>query len=103
MENSNPLVSVVMTVYNGEPFLSEAIQSILNQTYTNFEFIIVEDCSSDNSRQTILDFAKKDSRIVYILHEENKGINYSRKEYMQHAKGKYCAVIDADDVFCQLN
>lgn len=93
-----PLVSVLMTVYNAEQFLAEAIESILSQTYDNFEFIIVEDCSTDASREIILSYAAKDKRIKTILHSENKKINYSRKEYLQFAKGKYCAVLDADDV-----
>jgi glycosyltransferase involved in cell wall biosynthesis len=61
-----PLVSVIMSVYNGEKYLVQAIDSILNQTYQNFEFIIIDDCSTDNSSHILQEYAKKDSRIKII-------------------------------------
>ena len=69
MSPKNPLVSVLMAVYNGEKFLREAIDSILNQTYTNFEFLIVNDGSVDLTEEIILSYS--DSRIRYIKNETN--------------------------------
>ena len=67
-KNVSPLISVVMPVYNGEKYLREAIDSILNQTYTNFEFIILNDGSIDRSEEIILSY--KDPRIVYVKNEK---------------------------------
>lgn len=96
-----PLVSVIMSVYNGEKYLVQAIYSILNQTYQNFEFIIIEDCSTDNSLDILEEYAKKDSRIKIIKKEKNIGI----KGFIENlnlgisiAKGKYIARMDQDDV-----
>lgn len=94
---SNPLVSVVMSVYNSEKYLKEAIDSILNQTYTNFEFIIINDGSTDSSLDIIQKYMKKDGRIV-LISRENKGLPYSLNEGIGKAKGKYIARMDADDI-----
>ena len=90
------LVSVYMTVYNGEKFLFEAINSILNQTYKNFNFIIVNDGSTDSSEAIIKSFT--DSRIQYISNGSNKGIVYSRNRALKEIKTKYTAVLDCDDI-----
>jgi len=95
---NKPLISVVMSVYNGEKYLAEAIESILNQTYTNFEFIIVNDGSSDKSIDIIKEYMTKDNRIVLIDREENKGLAYSLNEGISIAKGEYIARMDADDI-----
>jgi glycosyltransferase involved in cell wall biosynthesis len=92
-----PLVSVVMPVYNGVRFLTAAIESILNQTLTDFEFIIVNDGSNDNSQESIADFAGKDKRII-VISRENRGLVASLNEGIAEAKGKYIARMDADDV-----
>ena len=96
-----PLVSVIMSVYNGEKYLVQAIDSILNQTYQNFEFIIIDDCSTDNSSHILQEYAKKDSRIKIIKKEKNIGI----KGFIENlnlgisiAEGKYIARMDQDDV-----
>lgn len=65
-----PNISVVMSVYNGLPFLEDAINSILNQTYSNFEFIIIDDLSTDGSKEVIQNFAKRDNRIVPVYNEK---------------------------------
>lgn len=93
---NNPLVSIVMPVYNGEKFLKEAITSILNQTYSNFEFIIINDGSIDNSEEIILSFT--DSRIVYVKNPENYKLIKTLNIGFSMAKGKYIARMDADDV-----
>lgn len=91
-----PLVSVVMPVYNGEKYLKESIESILNQTYKNIEFIIIDDCSTDSSFKIIQNF--KDVRIKYLKNKKNSGQSASRNNGMNLAKGKYIAIMDADDV-----
>lgn len=93
----NPLVSVVMPVYNGEKYLREAIESILNQTFKNFEFIIINDGSTDKSLEIIENYQNIDERIQ-LISRENKGLITSLNEGIQKSKGKYIARMDADDV-----
>ena len=98
MNSDSPIISVVMPVYNAEAYLQEAIESILNQTFTDFEFIIVDDASTDNSHKIIEEFSKKDKRILILKNEKNFGIAETRTIGTKYAKGKYIAVADADDV-----
>ncbi len=97
--NSNfPLVSVIMGVYNDTKYLEEAIDSILNQTYTNFEFIICNDCSTDKKVQYILNnYRDKDFRIVLINNKTNLGLATSLNNCLSIARGKYIARMDSDD------
>ena len=67
---NSPTISVIMAVYNAEPYLHESIQSILTQTFDNFEFFIVDDCSTDASRKIITDYAQKDARIKLLFNKE---------------------------------
>lgn len=89
-------ISVIMPVYNGEKYLTTAISSVLNQTFADFEFIIVNDGSTDSSEKIINSF--NDSRIVYIKNEKNEGIVSSLNNALRIAKGKYIARMDADDI-----
>lgn len=89
-------ISVVMSVYNGEKYLAEAIDSILAQTYKDFEFIIVNDCSKDNSLEIIKKYS--DSRIVLINNEKNLGLTKSLNLAIEKAQGDYIARMDADDI-----
>lgn len=93
---NHPIISVVMPVYNGEKYLSEAIDSILYQTYTDFEFIILNDGSTDNTEEIILSY--DDPRIVYVKNEENLQIVETLNKGIALAKGKYIARMDADDI-----
>ncbi|WP_238916549.1 glycosyltransferase [Clostridium sp. YIM B02555] len=93
----NIAISVVMPVYNAEKYLKESIESILNQTYENFEFIIVNDGSTDDSLNIIKRYSDMDDRIV-IIDRENKGLVYTLNEGIDLAKGKYIARMDADDI-----
>ena len=86
-----------MSVYNGEIYLAEAIESILQQTYQEFEFIIINDGSTDTSWQIIQQFSEKNLRIVSIT-QENIGLTRSLNKGIQLAKGEYIARMDADDV-----
>lgn len=89
-------ISVILPVYNGEAYIEEAIDSILNQTFTNFELIIIDDSSTDRTSEKILGY--NDCRIVYKHNRSNLGNYYARNIGIQLAKGKYVAVMDADDV-----
>ncbi len=91
------LVSVVLPVFNGDKYLSEAIESILNQTYINFEFIIINDGSTDSSLTIIENYRVKDNRIV-VISQENKGLIASLNEGIRIANGSYIARMDQDDI-----
>jgi glycosyltransferase involved in cell wall biosynthesis len=94
-----PLVSVGMASYNHEKFISEAIESVLGQDFDDLELIIVDDASTDSSRQIIQKYAAKDSRVSVILHEANCGIAKTANDCIAAAKGKFLASIASDDVW----
>jgi glycosyltransferase involved in cell wall biosynthesis len=91
------LISVILPVYNGAPYLDEAIVSILKQTHDNFELIVINDGSTDESLEILEKYAAQDNRII-IINRQNKGLVYSLNEGILKAKGKYIARMDADDV-----
>ncbi|MDE3185307.1 MAG: glycosyltransferase [Bacteroidota bacterium] len=91
-----PEISVLMPAYNREEFISDSIKSILNQTFTDFELIILDDASTDNTVKKILEF--NDCRIRILKNEENKGIPYSRNRLLKEARGKFFALLDSDDI-----
>lgn len=93
-----PKVSVVMSVYNGERLVKEAVDSILNQTFTDFEFIIIDDGSADHSSEILFEKAKLDKRIHVVVNQENIGLTKSLNKALSLANGKYIARMDADDV-----
>lgn len=90
-----PMVSVIMPVYNAERFLDRAIQSILNQTYEKWELILIDDCSTDNSLELINKYS--DSRIRLFRNETNRGIAQTSNRGIDESKGKYIALLDDDD------
>lgn len=93
---NSPLVSVVMPAYNAAIFLAEAIDSILSQSYTNFEFIILNDGSVDETAAIVKSYP--DKRIQFINFEENRGLPFVLNAGLKHAKGKYIVRMDADDI-----
>lgn len=95
MEKS--LISIIVSVYNGEKYLGECIESVLNQDYKNIEFIIVNDGSPDGSLAIIKKYAAQDSRIK-LIDKENGGVSHSRNAALDIAKGDYVCIIDQDDV-----
>jgi glycosyltransferase involved in cell wall biosynthesis len=95
-ENINPEVSVIMPVFNAGSFIWQAIESILNQTFRNFELIIIDDASTDNSIQVVKDIF--DSRIRLITNERNVGIVGSRNKGIEVSRGEFIAMMDADDI-----
>ena len=91
-------VSVIMPVYNAEKYLSEAIESVLNQMYTNFELLLINDRSTDNSKKICKEYSKKDSRIVLLENNsENHGPGPTRNIGLDYATGEYVYFMDADD------
>ena len=92
-----PTISVLMSVYNGELCLAEAIESILNQTFRDFEFLIINDGSTDSSWEIIQRYAEKDQRIVPIT-QENIGLTKSLNKGILIAKGEFIARQDSDDL-----
>lgn len=91
------MISVITTVFNIEKYIGECIESILLQTFTNFELIIINDCSTDNSLNIINEYITKDNRIILINNEKNLGCGMCRYMGINKAKGDYIAFIDGDD------
>jgi len=96
---AEPLVSVIMPVYNSERFLEDAIRSVLNQVYMNWELWLIDDNSSDNSRQIISNFTAIDKRIKSIFLATNGGTAITRNTAILRSEGKYIAFLDADDLW----
>lgn len=90
------LVSVIIPVYNVEKYLDRCVKSVINQTYTNLEIILVDDGSTDNSGVLCNEFLQKDDRII-VIHQENKGASAARNTGIQACTGKWIAFIDSDD------
>lgn len=95
------LVSIVLPVYNGEKYLAQSIESVLNQTYKNFELIIVNDCSTDSSEEIILKYKSQDDRIVYIKNEINSKLPKSLNNGFAIAKGEYFTWTSDDNMYHQ--
>ncbi len=91
-------ISVVMPTYNAEKYLKESIESILNQTFKDFEFIIINDGSTDNSLKIIKGYERKDKRIILINNPKNLGLQKTLNKGLEVAKGKYIVRMDADDI-----
>lgn len=92
-----PFFSVVIPLYNKQDFIKATVESVLNQTFTDFELLIVEDCSTDNSLAVAV--AIEDDRIVLLKHTKNKGLSASRNTGIKHAQSDYIAFLDADDLW----
>lgn len=92
----SPAISIVLPVFNSEKFIADSIQSLINQTFTDFELIIIDDGSKDQSVSIIKSF--KDSRIQLVQNDKNRGIAFSRNMGLKMAKGKYYAPFDSDDL-----
>ena len=95
MENS--LVSIIMPSYNTAKYIGESIDSVIEQTYKNWELIIVDDCSTDNTDEVVAQY--DDSRIIYLKNEKNSGAAVSRNKALRVAKGEWIAFLDSDDLW----
>ena len=95
--NLQPLVSIICPVYNTSKYLEQCIKSVINQNYNNFEFLLIDDASRDNSLEICNDFAGRDKRIKVLPLSENIGLAGVRNKGLEEAKGKYIIYIDCDD------
>lgn len=93
------LISIITPTYNCADYISETIESVIKQTYKNWEMIIVDDCSTDNTKAIVENFSKIDSRIKYYCLEENSGAAVARTRAMELAKGDFIAFLDSDDLW----
>jgi teichuronic acid biosynthesis glycosyltransferase TuaG len=91
------LISVIMPNYNGSKYLSQAIESVINQSFVELELIIVDDCSTDDSVNILQSYALKDPRIFLYLNDTNRGVAYSRNRGISLSTGRYIAFLDSDD------
>ena len=94
----SPKISVILPAYNEERYLEESVESILNQTFKDFELIIINDCSADNTLKLIKNLQKKDKRIILLDNKKNLGSSDSINKGLKKAKGKYVALFCADDI-----
>ena len=95
----NNLVSIITPSFNSSKFITECIESVLNQTYKNWEMFIVDDCSDDNSKEIISTYSIKDKRIKPVFLEKNVGAAEARNVAIRQSKGKYVAFLDSDDLW----
>ena len=97
MENDTK-VSVITPAYNASRLIRETIESVIAQTYTDWEMIIVDDGSKDNTAEIVRSYAEKDSRII-LIQQQNGGSSSARNNGLRHATGRYIALLDADDLW----
>ncbi|HEX6593678.1 MAG TPA: glycosyltransferase family 2 protein [Bacillota bacterium] len=95
----NPLISVITPAYNAEKFIKQTIESVREQTYSNWEMIIVDDCSTDRTVEYVRQYEQRDQRIHLLKLEKNSGPGVARNTAMEHAEGRYIAFLDSDDLW----
>ena len=98
MQFDQPLVSVIVPAYNAEAFIGDTLDSIINQTYTNLEVLVVDDGSQDRTPEIVESIAQKDPRVI-LLRQSNAGVAAARNLAIQKSTGDYIAPIDADDIW----
>jgi len=96
---NQPLVSVIMPSYNAEAFIAESIESVIQQTYANWELLITDDCSSDRTPEIVKSYCTKDSRIDFRIAQKHSGIAATRNLSIARAKGRFVAFLDNDDLW----
>lgn len=94
-------ISIVMPVYNASRFLRESIDSVLSQTYREFELILVDDCSKDDSLSIMKNYEQADKRVKVFSNKENRGVSYTRNFGVSKAESEYIALIDSDDMWSE--
>ena len=99
MDNVSELVSIIMAAYNAEKTIETAIQSVISQTYTHWELIVINDCSKDRTIDIVNQYAEKDSRIHLLNNEKNQGVSLTRKRGLEESNGAWIAVLDSDDLW----
>lgn len=98
--DSTPFFSVLVPVYNQEKYLPECIESVLNQTFKDFELILIDDGSTDSSGILCDQYAQEHPRLITVIHQKNQGPLFARRAGIGNAKGAYYLFLDADDSFC---
>lgn len=93
------LISIIMAAYNAEKTIEQAINSVLRQTYTDFELLVVNDCSKDRTVELVKSIAAKDNRVRLISNEKNSGVSYTRKHGLEESNGSWIAILDSDDAW----
>lgn len=93
------LISVIMAAYNAEKTIGFAVESVLRQTYKNFELLVINDCSTDGTEKIVKEYASKDNRVKLITNPENLGVSLTRLEGLKQAKGDWIAILDSDDAW----
>ncbi len=88
-----------MPFYNREKYIAQTIESVLNQTFTDFEFIVIDDGSTDTSAEIVQQFVDKDPRIILVKNDSNRGISYSRNRGNEMAQADLVAIVDSDDIY----
>lgn len=99
MQNDFGLISIIMAAYNAEKTIEQAINSVLSQTYPDFELLVVNDCSTDKTAMLAEAIVKKDGRVRLISNEKNSGVSYTRKHGLEEASGEWVAILDSDDAW----
>ena len=97
--NNSSLVSIIVPVYNAEKFIKDTIKTVIDQTYENWELLLVNDCSTDKSVEIIKDYQQKDKRIKLFSNPKNSGAAVSRNKGIRESRGRYIAFLDADDLW----
>lgn len=99
VERKSPLVSVIMPAYNAEQFIEEAIDSVISQTVSDWELIVVDDCSKDATAKIVSEYADRDPRIRLFVNEENMRVARSRNRGLDVCQGEYVTLLDSDDYY----
>lgn len=94
-----PLISIIMPAYNSEKYIAESICSVLNQTWDNWELLVIDDASCDHTKEIVRNFQESDSRIHYIANESNLGVAGSRNHGITRSRGEWVAFLDSDDLW----
>lgn len=98
---SNSLVSIITPLYNSEKYIEETLKAVINQSYENWEMIVVDDCSTDSSTRIVENFSNADKRVKLIKNEKNIGPALTRNIALEEAKGRFIAFLDSDDIWEQ--
>lgn len=99
MQGDFGLISIIMAAYNAEKTIEQAIDSVLDQTYSHFELLVIDDCSKDGTVKVVKSIAAKDSRVRLLSNESNSGVSYTRKQGLKEATGEWIAILDSDDIW----
>lgn len=99
MMQTNGKVSIIMAAYNAEKTIRQAIESVLAQTYSNFELLVVNDCSKDQTQAIVEEYSQKDARVRLIINPHNMGVSHTRLNGLNAATGEWIAVLDSDDAW----